>query len=1292
MRQKRRLGIPVVAVLLAAFLLPVLAAPSDNQRTLQAPEEPRVARFVGNLTLGGERVPVSTVVFRRDAPASVVEKAYNDVLAKYTFSRELELSNGRRVAVREVRVSKLVKDPSGRYMFKVAEAPDKLSRLLAPYGDYVERVVSKPLPSLMEREPLDQKVPRLPAPAPTNVVVGDLIGATRARSVYGVTGSGVNIAIVDTGVDYGHPDLTGSLVYWSGTYKGESIREPLVFDADGSQVLLLQDVFMVNSTHVYVGGRTYTVLTPWPVYVYPPYDYYRVPSWVYTQVSQGGKLKFGVTYMWRFDGVKIVGVLLSYPPVHGYYSYAIVDVNGNGRFDDEVLPPIDSYARGSALRYFANRVIAPDYDRNGFPDDSFGVAGGFFYDWWWWFNYPAEIYPGWDKQGRWLSIFYDFHGHGTACASAAAGRGVVAYNFPGLGVVRLTGMAPGAGVLGVKALWIGNTEVGMLWAAGFDVDPYTGRFYYTGSKRAHIISNSWGISYFAYDFGAFGYDLESVFAAGLSLPGFLDPSYPGILIVQAAGNGGPGYGTITSPGASPGVLTVGASTSTHFAYVYSKSDWSSFWQSGAGWSSDEVISWSARGPTVVGYVKPDVVNVGAHGFTAAPVRLNFTLFGGTSYATPLTAGVAALVYQVLGTAADPALVKNVITSTADLLRYDTASEGAGRVNAFRAVSLARLLSGRTSARYELQVYSGSLWSAYSSKASSIWYWQWCDNIAALMLRWAGTELSVPSCALPGAAAAGRIDSSLFFGDVAQGGTASITLTVRNPTNKTASVRVSPALFNLTRSVTLTRSLSLAPYASYNRTYWVFTSANLTATLRFMEAVATIPYSAFDPSNSYQPAVRVRVWIHIWRSDANGNGRPDPDEMVLVNYGFGLSNWNLATMSNPTGKLSGNRGIVVTVDLVRGWALPSDAYVPPVPVRVTVNYVDVVYGAATWVSVSPSSATIAPGASQTFTLTVRVPSNAVPTTYIGQVIVTSNLTSPINVPYSFNVYATVGTSLLNLTSGANGRWPIASRIRGANDWGWRFESGDWRWFYVKPSVSNGLAFEYAAYWSLPDTSLIGFAIGPDGQFAGAFFGEGASWFRYMGGGTFAWVGTGAGSIQNARRFVFFPAIDYRYWLYPHSKPEAGVFTLVVRSALFDGSAGDSERFSAVVRVLPAQQKLPASVSSGGTFPIRFSLPYIVYNIYADAWRPWTPMLDYDQRYTPAYYYISPGSVWGPFPSNTQFTFSFYAWNYGASGQKFDVSALFRVRLPSLPVYYRYYNSYYKMTDYYYFEDWTRVVKP
>ena len=186
--------------------------------------------------------------------------------------------------------------------------------------------------------------------------------------------------------------------------------------------------------------------------------------------------------------------------------------------------------------------------------------------------------------------------------------------------------------------------------------------------------------------------------------------------------------------------------------------------------------------------------------------------------------------------------------------------------------------------------------------------------------------------------------------------------------------------------------------------------------------------------------------------------------------------------------------------------------------------------------------------------MKPPANAIPTTYIGEVVVGNNVTGFINqVQYSFNVYATAGTSLVSLTAGVNGMWLDPRSIGGTTDWAWRFESGDWRLFHIAPGASNSLEFEVESSWRLPDTSLVGFAVGPDGQFAGAYFGQGASWIDYRGGGVFALVNTDAGSIDNARRVVWFPSVDYRNWLYPHAKPESGVFT-VVRTVLFDGSAG------------------------------------------------------------------------------------------------------------------------------------------
>ena len=487
---------------------------------------------------------------------------------------------------------------------------------------------------------------------------------------------------------------------------------------------------------------------------------------------------------------------------------------------------------------------------------------------------------------------------------------------------------------------------------------------------------------------------------------------------------------------------------------------------------------------------------------------------------------------------------------------------------------------------------------------------------------------------------------------------------------------------------LRRDLSLEPGYTYNRTYILLTSANLTATYRYLEVVASIPYSRFDRNDNYLFDVRVRVWIHLWTRDANGNGRPDPDEMILINYGYARSNWNIATISNPSAKLSGNRGIVISVDLVRGPDAPP--YVPPVPVTLTLTTIDT--ATDPWVSVSPTSTTIAPGGTTTFTLTVRPPSNAIPTTYIGELVVTNNVTGfPSSIPYSFNVFTTVGTSWKTLTEGVSRGWPPPNYIRGANDWGWRFESGDWRWFFVRPSAADGLAFEFEGSWTMANTSLISFAIGPDGQFAGAFFGQGASRFRYAGSGRFIWVNTGAGSIENAMRVVIFPAVDYRYYLYPHQKPETGVYTLVLRSILFDGSGGSGENMTARARLITAQNKLPPQITASGTVVFRFSLPYLAGPIRAYTTRSPLPLLDFNQIYTPVSHYISPSYVSGLWPAGTQFTFQVSIYHYGAPGQKVDISTLYSIRMPSLPVYMRQGGVYYRVGDRYIFEDWTSVIK-
>ena len=162
--------------------------------------------------------------------------------------------------------------------------------------------------------------------------------------------------------------------------------------------------------------------------------------------------------------------------------------------------------------------------------------------------------------------------------------------------------------------------------------------------------------------------------------------------------------TIWSPASQPGVISVGASTTFR---SYAQSDEAGFWGIGAtGWVSDNISSLSSGGSTEQGrgidIVAPGdldwIACTGADCHTAAGTHTGLMLEGGTSEAGPIVAAVAALVIQSYraahgGASPSPAQVDSLIDGTADDLDYPGAQQGAGLVDAYRAVAAARAMSG-----------------------------------------------------------------------------------------------------------------------------------------------------------------------------------------------------------------------------------------------------------------------------------------------------------------------------------------------------------------------------------------------------------------------------------------------------------------------------------------------------------------------------------------------------------------------------------------------------------------------
>ena len=157
----------------------------------------------------------------------------------------------------------------------------------------------------------------------------------------------------------------------------------------------------------------------------------------------------------------------------------------------------------------------------------------------------------------------------------------------------------------------------------------------------------------------------------------------GLVVVVAAGNNGPGAGTIQTPGIDPLVLTVGASD-----------------DAGTPSPADDVLpTWSSIGPTPDGLAKPDlvapgrkIVSVRVPGSTIdllSPTHVEGPTtirFSGTSEAAGVAAGAAALLMQQRPELT-PDQTKALLTHAArPITSASPAAQGAGLLNVTRSMA------------------------------------------------------------------------------------------------------------------------------------------------------------------------------------------------------------------------------------------------------------------------------------------------------------------------------------------------------------------------------------------------------------------------------------------------------------------------------------------------------------------------------------------------------------------------------------------------------------------------------
>ena len=237
---------------------------------------------------------------------------------------------------------------------------------------------------------------------------------------------------------------------------------------------------------------------------------------------------------------------------------------------------------------------------------------------------------------------YDDDGHGTHVAGTIAGNG-----FASKG--KYMGVAPDANIVGVKVLnhdgsgSISDVIAGIQWAIE-NKDKY----------NIKVLTLSLGTK-------AKGTYQDDPLCRAVDAA-----TRAGITVVAAAGNNGPDRATINSPAISPNIISVGACDDRNAGSI-------------------SMADFSSRGPTPEGIIKPDIIAPGVKITSLKNERNEYQALSGTSMATPIVAGCAALLYEQ-NPAYTPQQVKTLITQNATPLGFSQQEQGAGLLDIKRIVN------------------------------------------------------------------------------------------------------------------------------------------------------------------------------------------------------------------------------------------------------------------------------------------------------------------------------------------------------------------------------------------------------------------------------------------------------------------------------------------------------------------------------------------------------------------------------------------------------------------------------
>jgi len=295
----------------------------------------------------------------------------------------------------------------------------------------------------------------------------------------------------------------------------------------------------------------------------------------------------------------------------------------------------------------------------------------------------SRIIGGWDLIGD-DADFWDGHFHGSHCAGIVGANGSVVGVAPDVSF-RIYKVLSDSGS-GPSSIVIAGVEL----AADPDDDGDT-------SDHSDVISMSLGG--FGHPDDAKSRAVDNAVAAGA-------------VMSVSAGNNGPYFETLGSPGCARDVISVGSTS-----------------------KSDTLASSSSIGPTAIYQIKPDLTAPGVSIYSTSRDN-GYAYASGTSMAAPHVSGSAALLLQS-HPGWTPKQVKEALMGTAKDVSYYEYRQGAGRIDVFEAnstpmladppsVSLGRLSSSTNTTTFTI---------TFENLAST-----WTNGTLAWSIEWEMTPL------------------------------------------------------------------------------------------------------------------------------------------------------------------------------------------------------------------------------------------------------------------------------------------------------------------------------------------------------------------------------------------------------------------------------------------------------------------------------------------------------------------------------------------------------------------------